>query len=193
MHSSGDLPTAARALLFATAVVWLILELRQSTVHRAEGVTADRGSRRVIRMTAIIGAALAIATANLSATDVASRAAFAWIGLGFFEAGIALRWWSFRTLGRYFTFTVQTSRDQPVVTGGPYRYVRHPGYAGILLAMVGIGLFIGNWLSLISLVAVVTAGLVYRIRIEERALLQTLGDTYRSYAETHKRLVPFVW
>lgn len=88
---------------------------------------------------------------------------------------------------------MQTSGDQPVISSGPYRVIRHPGYAGILLAVIGLGLFIGNWLSFVSLTIAIGCGLMFRIRVEERALLQNLGDDYREYAATHKQLVPFVW
>ena len=54
-------------------------------------------------------------------------------------------------------------------------------------------MFTANWLSVPVLAAAVTAGLVYRIRVEERALLRDLGDRYATYAASHKRLVPFVW
>jgi protein-S-isoprenylcysteine O-methyltransferase Ste14 len=87
----------------------------------------------------------------------------------------------------------QTCGDQPVITNGPYRVLRHPGYAGLLLAVMGAGLFIGNWLSFVSLTIAMACGLVFRIRVEQRALLQNLGDDYRNYAATHKRLVPFIW
>jgi len=109
-------------------------------------------------------------------------------------SGVALRAWCFHTLGHYFTLTVQTSADQPVITAGPYRMLRHPSYTGLLLALLGVGtVALRNWLSLLVLVVAVGAGLVYRIRVEERALLRDLGADYRSYADNHKRLVPFVW
>ena len=76
---------------------------------------------------------------------------------------------------------------------GPYRFVRHPAYSALLLAAAAGGLYVGNWLSLVALVVAVTAGLVYRITVEERALSQDVGAAYREYAATHKRLVPFVW
>ena len=104
-----------------------------------------------------------------------------------------MRLWSFRTLGHYFTFTVQTSPDQQVVTTGPYRFVRHPAYTALLLAVAAVGLLIGNWLSLVVLVGAVTGALVYRITVEERALERDIGPAYREYAATHKRLVPYVW
>ena len=116
-------------------------------------------------------------------------------GIGFIImwAGVGLRWWSFRTLGRYFTYQVMTSRDQPVITSGPYRFVRHPSYLGILLILLGIGVTYGNWLSLLSLVVLPLLGFLNRIRVEEAALQASLGSEYGSYAARHKRLIPLLW
>jgi protein-S-isoprenylcysteine O-methyltransferase Ste14 len=186
------IPTPARWLLVATAVVWLLAELRQSTHHRPEGVTAAKGSAMYVRGFTAVGVVGAIVVAR-TVPSTTMPSGVAWVGLVLLWCGVALRLWSFRTLGRYFTFTVQTSADQPVITDGPYRVVRHPSYAGILLAVMGIGLCIGNWLSFAVLTAFVTCGVVFRIRVEERALLQELGEPYRAYAAEHKRLVPFVW
>jgi protein-S-isoprenylcysteine O-methyltransferase Ste14 len=107
--------------------------------------------------------------------------------------GLLLRWWSFVTLGKYFSLVLKTSVDQPVVERGPYRVLRHPGYTGLLLASVGCGLMVGNWVSTAGSVALVLTALVYRIRIEERALNASLGDRYRNFAASRARLVPFLW
>jgi protein-S-isoprenylcysteine O-methyltransferase Ste14 len=115
------------------------------------------------------------------------------IGMAILVAGVALRVWSFYSLGRYFTFTVKVSRDQPVVTRGPYRVLRHPGYAGGLLAIAGIGLLNGNWVSVATVALLWLALSLWRIHIEENALLAALDGRYRSYAAQHKRLVPLVW
>jgi len=177
-----------------TCVAWLILEMRQGLTRRSEAVTADLGSLNVLRGAYVVAALVAVtAERTLPAAAIQPRSLGGWLGLIFLWAGIALRLWSFRTLGRYFTFTVQTSSDQPVITDGPYRLVRHPGYTGLMLAMIGVGFFFGNWVSVICLGLGVIAGLAYRIRVEERALLQTLGDRYGDYAATRKRLVPLVW
>ena len=187
-------PPFAHGLLVGTAVIWVLLELRQGFRHRREGVKASWGSEIVFRLAVAAGALGAIALSRVAPSAAIRPAAIAaWIGLGLLWCGIALRFWSFRTLGRYFTFIVQTSGDQPVITTGPYRVIRHPSYAGILLAVMGLGLFIGNWLSLAGLTLALACGLVFRIRVEERALLQNLGDDYRNYAATRERLVPFIW
>ena len=107
--------------------------------------------------------------------------------------GIGLRWWSIRTLGRYFTYRVMTSATQPVIAAGPYRLLRHPSYLGMVLALAGSGLSLGNWLSLASLVALPLVGLLIRIRVEEAALPHSLGPAYAAYARSRKRLLPFIW
>jgi protein-S-isoprenylcysteine O-methyltransferase Ste14 len=178
----------------ATAAVWVGGELRQSITRRPEAATADWGSEVLFRLIIAVGAlgAGVMARVTRSATIRPTVVADA-IGLVLFWSGISLRQWSFRTLGRYFTFTVQTSDDQPVIVDGPYRLIRHPSYAGLLLVIVAFGLFIGNWWSLVCLTGAVTCGLVFRIQVEERALTRNLGDRYLGYAATHKRLVPFIW
>ncbi|WP_433040216.1 methyltransferase family protein [Dactylosporangium sp. CS-033363] len=107
--------------------------------------------------------------------------------------GLLLRWWSFLTLGRYFTVVLKTAAGQPVVDRGPYKVLRHPSYTGLLLAIAGCGLMLGTWAGTLAAVAVITAALSYRIRIEERALTAALGEPYREFARTRARLVPYVW
>lgn len=193
MNSLAALSPALRWLLVAAVVIWVVLELHQSITHRSEGVKAGWGGEVLFRL--VVGAGALLAGFLAKTTDATIRPATVadWFGLVLFVGGIFLRFWSFRTLGRYFTFTVQTSSDQPVITDGPYRVLRHPSYAGLLLIVLSAGLLIGNWWSLLCLTVVTTGALVFRIRVEERALMQRVDDGYGSYAATHKRLVPFIW
>ena len=192
MHPFTAAPPAARGLLVVSAVVWLAVELRESTNRRPEATLSDHGSRMYIRVASVVGIVGAvILTRNVPFGRISPDVA--WVGLVVFWCGIALRSWSFRALGRYFTFKVQTSVDQPVITSGPYRFVRHPSYAAVLLMVMGVGLFLGSWWSVAWLTASVFCGLLFRIRVEERALLLQLGDRYVTYAADHKRLVPLIW
>lgn len=108
-------------------------------------------------------------------------------------SGLLLRWWSFLTLGKYFTVVLKTSADQPIVQRGPYRYLRHPSYTGLLLAFAGVGLMVQNAVSAAGALVLVLIALVFRIRIEERALAAALGDRYREFAASRARLIPHVW
>jgi protein-S-isoprenylcysteine O-methyltransferase Ste14 len=187
-------PALASALLVPTALVAAVVEVRQAGIRRDGASDQDRGSRVAIAVAFLAGYGLAsLAVHAAPAADVSRRGVVIASAVLVIWSGLALRWSAFRALGRYFTFSVMTSSDQTVVTTGPYRLLRHPGYAGLLLAMVGGGLAFGNWLSLACLVVIPLVGVVYRIRVEEAALLAAVGEDYRAYASGRKRIIPFVW
>ena len=79
------------------------------------------------------------------------------------------------------------------MTNGPYRFVRHPTYSGLLLLFLGTGLALGDWLSVAALVLLPGVGIGYRIMVEERMLLAGLGDDYAQYRKRTWRLVPGLW
>src|SRR5438445_12351683 len=110
-----------RWILVGTAAIWVLLELRQSITHRPEAVKANWESDALFRIIVGVGALGAGVLSGVAPSATIRPAVAAdWIGLVLFWSGISLRLWSFHTLGRYFTFTVQTSSDQPVIVDGPY-------------------------------------------------------------------------
>jgi protein-S-isoprenylcysteine O-methyltransferase Ste14 len=181
-------------VLVATALIWAVMEIRQSRNKRPDATNADRGSREFIRIATLVGVGAGFLLSRVLPDGVIRPyGVISWLGLAVLWCGVTLRLWSFHTLGRYFTFTVQTSADQPVITAGPYRVIRHPSYAAIILAYFGVALLVGNWWFLLGSMAGLTSGVLNRIRVEDRALATDLGRTYQSYAATHKRLIPFIW
>ena len=184
-------------LLFAVIIpAWGMMELSQrSSVHR-EGATKVGGiAGRLALLACVIAMAVVAHLAPRVFPAAAIRpapVAFA-AGVVILLAGLVLRGWSFKALGQYFTHTVMVSSDQQVIASGPYRVLRHPSYTGIILAAIGVGLASANWADLVGLLLVTLTALLWRIRIEEAALMTTLGDRYRAYAAQHKRLVPLVW
>ena len=95
-------------------------------------------------------------------------------------AGITLRIWAILTLDQFFTFVVGIADDHRVVQHGPYRWLRHPGYAGACWHSSASESRCGNWLSLLLIVALPTLALGIRITVEEAALARALGAEYRS-------------
>jgi protein-S-isoprenylcysteine O-methyltransferase len=83
--------------------------------------------------------------------------------------------------------------DHKVVTAGPYRVLRHPVYSGTLLMMLGYGIMLGNWLSLVVITGGVFLAHVPRVLHEERVLERDLGYSYRAFEYRRKRLIPFLW
>jgi protein-S-isoprenylcysteine O-methyltransferase Ste14 len=105
----------------------------------------------------------------------------------------ALRWWAIITLGRYFTIDVAVRSTQSVVQSGPYRFVRHPSYTAVLIMLLGVGLALANWASLVAMLAGGLIGLLYRVRVEERALVEALGQPYVDYMRHTERFIPFMF
>lgn len=185
----------AVAVLLAVSAIWLAIELRQSRRTRPAAVKAQDRCSRAFTCAPLIGVVLAAALSWIT-PDAAIRPPWltTLIGLAALSCGGALRLWCFRTLGDYFTFQLMTSSDQPVITSGPYRLVRHPSYAGIILALIGVMTLMANWLSLGIATVTAVAALAAGIKVEEEVLRRELGDAYRAYAAaTRYRLIPFVW
>lgn len=174
------------------------VSIRVSTVRNR----ASKG-KATIEWGSLVVVVAGLGIGIVGAVFVALRVAWAAIPVGRLELfvagivlmvlGIAFRAWSVIVLGRNFTVYVQVRDEQPVVETGPYRLLRHPSYTGLLVVCLGIGLALGNWLALVVVVVVPTIAILLRIRVEERALLAGIGEPYRRFAETRKRLIPWVW
>jgi protein-S-isoprenylcysteine O-methyltransferase Ste14 len=80
-----------------------------------------------------------------------------------------------------------------LINRGPYRLVRHPSYAGLLLALVGVGIANGSALSVLVCILAPLPAVVWRIRVEEAALTSAFGDSYRDYSRRTHRLIPGIW
>jgi protein-S-isoprenylcysteine O-methyltransferase Ste14 len=107
--------------------------------------------------------------------------------------GLAIRWTAIYTLGRYFTRTVTIKNDHRIIQRGLYRHLRHPAYTGALLAQMGLGLAFTNWLSFMLIFAPILVAALYRMHVEEDALVQAFGGEYVEYAKHTKRLIPKVY
>jgi protein-S-isoprenylcysteine O-methyltransferase Ste14 len=116
---------------------------------------------------------------------------FHFIGITTFLAGIAYRLWAIKTLGKYYSHIVREIAGHQIIESGPYRYIRHPAYAGMILANLGIVIFFFNWITLILFCLILIPAIILRIIIEEKTLLQI--DNYGEYAKYRPRLIPGVW
>lgn len=182
-------------LFWAAVVFWLAAEWVFGVRSRppAGATLRDRGSRIVVVASVGIGIALA---ANLAfvvpeAAIAAPRRLVPLAGIALMVGGEVFRLYAIRSLGRYFTFVVALHPGQRVVESGPYRLIRHPSYTGSLVTLVGMCLAMANWLSLLGMIPV-ALGYWYRIRVEERALVEGLGEEYRAYVRRTKRIIPYI-
>jgi protein-S-isoprenylcysteine O-methyltransferase Ste14 len=183
------------AVQLGSSAVSAVRSRRSSARH----VRLDRGSLLVVGVFTTAGVLGAVSSVRRvpGATIAPGVPAVRWVvfglGVAVVVSGTAVRLWAIVTLGRWFTYDVRVTEGQPVVQGGPYRWVRHPSYTGVLLVLLGIGLVLGNWVSLALIVVLPTVGLLRRIQVEEAALLGTIGEPYARYAAGRPRLVPGLW
>jgi protein-S-isoprenylcysteine O-methyltransferase Ste14 len=183
------------ALVYPTLTCWALLEagLRVREALRGKGGrNRDRGSRVLIAMS--LGAAIAAAgVATSMAPSLRIPGAVQVFGVIVMWLGLTTRVWAVAALGGAFRTTVEVDLDQAVVTTGPYKWIRHPSYAGLLLFLAGFGLAIGNWLSAAACLALPLPALAWRIHVEEAELRRVLGDAYRAYQTKTARLIPRRW
>jgi len=121
------------------------------------------------------------------------RVGFFWAGIGLMVAGGLFRRHCFRMLGHHFRPSVRVLPDQPVIEQGAYRWIRHPSYLALILIFSGVGFALTNWFSIGFATFVPVIGCGYRIQVEEKALLETIGAPYRDYMNRTKRLIPFLF
>jgi protein-S-isoprenylcysteine O-methyltransferase Ste14 len=190
----------AAGLFLAACLIWNIPEMigaikQTAKVSRKEASVRDRGSMGIL-----IGLQWAGLALNFLLAWLFPAAAISWyrttlflLGVTLILLGVALRWYAIWTLGNYFTRDVAVSTDQKVVQNGPYRYIRHPAYSGTFLTMVGVGLAMTNWASLVALLTCVLLGHMYRVRVEEKALIYTIGQPYVEYMHRTWRFIPLVF
>jgi protein-S-isoprenylcysteine O-methyltransferase Ste14 len=186
----------AETVFIVALAAWLVFEfvMRVRQRLRASGPAAVDPTAFVL-----VGC---ICAAVVAAEALGRRGGLPWpggvvwpfvAGIVLMVAGIGLRWWSIATLGRLFQYQIKIQPGHQVVTGGPYRYVRHPSYSAIALVLAGIALACDDVWGLVAVAILAGAGLAVRIRAEERQLTQALGADYARFAAGRKRLVPSVW
>src|SRR5437667_10269217 len=124
---------------------------------------------------------------------VALRPAVFGLGIVTIALGSLLRRHCWRLLGSSFTGDVRADPNQRIMTTGAYALLRHPSYSAGILMNIGLGLALGSWASTALLAAAAFAVYGYRIAVEERTLLRVVGEPYREFIRTRRRLIPFIY
>jgi len=186
----------ARATLYSVAGAWWAFE---AVMNVRQWLRAGRSLSRDPTLALVY---VCVAASVVAAQLLGRRGGLLWpggrlwpvvAGVVLIVACIALRAWSILTLGRFFQYSIQIQSGHTVVTSGPYRFVRHPSYTGLILGVAGYALACGDVWSLAAAAGLTAAGLTVRIRVEERQLRDSLGADYADFAAHRKRLIPGVF
>ena len=172
-------------------LVWLSFEflLRGPGEPRQWMGLADVGqSTRVLLVAFLISLAVSLLLSGfrIALAPIPIR----WAGCILLFVGLGLRAWSMAILGTRYSRSLQVMQRQELVTAGPYRLIRHPGYAGSLLVWIGYALGAGSLAAVILVSLVLGGAYLYRITAEERMLRANLGAPYQMYQQRTWRLIP---
>jgi protein-S-isoprenylcysteine O-methyltransferase Ste14 len=162
---------------------------------KALGDNRDRGSRAGIYILSFVGVGFAFAGPVLlpDARIPLPHAPMFYTAIALFWAGAILYPWSAMTLGAFFRTSVQLLDGQRLVTRGLYRILRHPAYTAGMLVFTGIGLAMGNWLSLAGAMLSVAVAYAWRIHVEEAALRERFGAEFEAHRKRTWAIIPLVW
>jgi protein-S-isoprenylcysteine O-methyltransferase Ste14 len=170
---------------------WLVAALWSKPVARREGLLT-----RVVHLAIMIVACGLLFSRSarvgvLGARLLPESDAIGWAGLCLTAAGCAFAVWARACLGPNWSATATRKQDHEFVRRGPYAVVRHPIYAGLLLAVLGTALALGEVRGLAAL-ALAFVGWLTKARTEERLLIEEFGGAYLRYRREVKQLIPFL-
>jgi len=114
-------------------------------------------------------------------------------GFALFVLSCLVRWWGFRSIGKYFNPRVSVYKNHKLVNTGAYEKIRHPLYLGSLLSFLAIPLVFNSWGAMLIILLTTVPALIYRMNIEEEFLIRHFGDEYEAYMQKTKKIIPWIW
>jgi protein-S-isoprenylcysteine O-methyltransferase Ste14 len=114
------------------------------------------------------------------------------VGVLVYALGLAWVGWAFLTLGKQHSGEVTIQKEHEPITGGPYRWLRHPMYLGLIAFPAGVGLVFGSWIGA-ALPLLLVGVFVWRIGDEEQLMRQEFGERWDTYCQHTWRLVPYIY
>ena len=199
-----DLPSYGIAGLIILVLYGVQAEIRFGNRARAmRAGAADRNSSRLLYVASAIPVLAFVLAMKVNAASwrpflpdwfraavLPGMPATAWVGIALGALGLVIRLWAVLTLRERYSRTLLVHEQHAIERGGPYRWVRHPGYLGSLFTFNGVALASGNWLTLVFSFVVTLAAYTYRISVEDKMLVAELGEPYAEYRRQVRALIP---
>jgi len=169
-------------------LLWIIYEIKIALIDaKSDNTGSDKGTRELYSISQGVVVIMALWFRPVWTSPSLWQIA----GLIMFTTGIAIRISAIRTLGKYYSHTIKKLDNHKIITDGPYRFIRHPAYAGMLAAHIGLTIFYFNYFAPAALLFLLAPSIILRIKIEEVFLLKIEG--YDEYYRQKKRLIPYIW
>jgi protein-S-isoprenylcysteine O-methyltransferase Ste14 len=183
-------------LIIVFSIVYGLFEIfmsRRKQDNRKIYKSGDKGSIWLLAISISMGYWLSFIAASTKLGRIYHWNTFFVIGSLLVLTGLIIRVTSILKLKQQFTYTVTKIENHELIETGLYKIIRHPGYLGQLIIFLGISVCLSNWLSVLLMIIPVLSGYIYRINVEERFMLEQLGQKYIDYLKRTKRLIPSVY
>ena len=189
----------SRLMTDPITVVWLVWLLYWwvSALRVKAAVRTETVASRLAHGLPLIAAAVLLMMH--SPHDWLGRHVLPWHGHSRYDAGLALviagclfSVWARATLGRNWSASVTVKDQHELIVKGPYRFVRHPIYTGMLLSFIGTAIAQNEWRSWVAVV-IVWLAFWRKWRLEERFMRETFGERYVDYRAQVPAVVPYKW
>ena len=153
---------------------------------------ADMKSTYLIGLTIFLVLVLSV-TFNFLHIGGFNNEIISWLGVCIMVIGLSVRIWSMKTLNKYYTRVLTTTKEQEIIKKGPYKIIRHPGYLGTMLTWSAAGLAMQNLIIFIAATCMMLIAYFYRINYEEKMLVDKFGEKFNDYKKHTWRILPPVW
>ncbi len=153
----------------------------------------DRGSFLLLFILIAVGYTLSFYFAATRIGRIYHWNAFFAIGAVMIIVGLIIRITAIMTLKEHFTYTVTKIENHELIESGLYKSIRHPGYLGQMIVIIGTSVSLSNWLSILFMIIPVVFGFIYRINVEESFMIEQMGEKYADYQKRTKRLIPAIY
>jgi protein-S-isoprenylcysteine O-methyltransferase Ste14 len=172
-------------------VLWRVMALRVKAAAQSERVAS-----RLSHLAPLIFAGCLLAAPRLPFLGLDHRFVplalwVAWLAVALTLAGLLFCAWARLVLAGNWSSDVQLKQGHELVVDGPYRWVRHPIYTGLLLMFAGTALAVGEWRGVLAVV-IAAAAFWRKLRLEEAVMRRQFGGVYDQYAWRVRALIPFV-
>lgn len=168
---------------------WVFSAMRVKRTQQMEPAGRRFGTVAILGVAAFLLFARRVNLGILSRRFIPEVEAIKAVSVVLVASGVAIAIWARRHIGEYWSSRVALKEDHQLIQSGPYARVRHPIYSGMLLAMIGTGLFVGEWRAIIGVLLVFTAHW-QKARREEKLLADQFGPAYQEYCGRTGSLIP---
>jgi len=183
-------------LIIVFSILYGLFEIfmsRRKQDNRKISKSGDKGSIWLLTISISMGYWLSFIIASTKTGRIYHWNTFFVIGSLLALTGLIIRVTSIMKLKQQFTYSVTKIENHELIETGLYKIIRHPGYLGQLIIFLGISVCLSNWLSILLMIIPVLSGYLNRINVEERFMIEQMGEKYLDYRKRTKRLIPSIY